>query len=358
MVRYTSGLICVPMLADRLDELGLALMVRENTDSMRTAFTVSVDYAGDTTTGISAHDRAVTIRALVDEATRPRDLHRPGHVFPLRYCEGGVLVRPGHTEAAVDLARAAGLYPAGVLCEVVNDDGTMARGAELEAFAKEHDIHLVSIADLIAYRRRTERLVRRVAETTIPTDYGTFAAIGYESALDGAQHVALVMGAIDGPDEPVLVRLHSECLTGDVFGSHRCDCGSQLHEALRRIGSAGRGVIVYSRGHEGRGIGLLHKLAAYALQDNGRDTVEANLELGFPPDARDYLIGAQILADLGVGSVRLLTNNPAKQHAVEEQRIPVAERIPLIAANSTNRAYLRAKAEKLGHLLEIGDLDA
>ncbi len=351
MVRYTSGLICVPVVGERLDELQLPLMVADNTDIHRTSFTVSVDYTPATTTGISAEDRASTIAALIDPATRPPDLARPGHVFPLRYCDGGVLRRPGHTEAAVDFSRLAGLYPAGVLCEIVNDDGTMARGAELERFSKEHGILLVTIADLIAYRRQIEQLVTRTSEVTLPTPHGDFQAIGYRDHVGGAEHLALVRGDIhDGSS--VLVRIHSECLTGDVFRSRRCDCGDQLELALAAIAGAGCGVVVYLGGHEGRGIGLLGKLEAYALQDTGRDTVEANLDLGLPADARDYGSAAQILRDLDVSSVKLMTNNPAKVEALDDAGIKVTDRLPLLVpATESTDGYLRAKAEKLGHLL-------
>jgi 3,4-dihydroxy 2-butanone 4-phosphate synthase/GTP cyclohydrolase II len=353
MVNHTSGLICVPMLGERLDELRLPLMVMENTDSHRTAFTVSVDYVHGTTTGISAADRSATIAALIDPGVRPEDLARPGHIFPLRYQPGGVLKRAGHTEASVDLARMAGLYPAGVLCEIVNEDGTMARLPELERFAKEHGVLLVSIADLIAYRRRSEKLVRRVAEATIPTDFGEFRAIGFESLLDGTHHVALVRGEVSGR-EPVLVRVHSECLTGDVFGSRRCDCGFQLRDALGKIAEEGRGVVLYFRGHEGRGIGIMHKLAAYALQEQGRDTVEANVDLGFPADARDYGVGAQILAELGITSMRLMTNNPAKRAGLEGYGLSIVERVPLQAKQTPeNRSYLATKVAKMGHLLDL-----
>ena len=355
MVRHTSGVICMPVLGERLDQLRIPLMVNDVTDPQRTAFTVSVDARAGTTTGISAADRATTIRAMVDPDTRPEDLARPGHVFPLRYHEGGVLKRAGHTEASVDLAVLAGLYPAGVLCEIVNEDGTMARLPELRAFARAHDLKIVSIADLINYRRRREKLVRQVARATIPTEFGEFAASAYESTVDGRVHVAMVLGEV-GDGERILVRVHSECLTGDVFGSLRCDCGEQLEAALAKIGEAGRGVILYIRGHEGRAIGLTHKLRAYQLQEAGRDTVEANVELGFPPDPRDYGIGAQILVDLGVRSMRLLTNNPAKRAGLEGYGLSIAERVPLeTRPTAQNIGYLRAKREKLGHMLESLD---
>ncbi|MBU1226474.1 MAG: bifunctional 3,4-dihydroxy-2-butanone-4-phosphate synthase/GTP cyclohydrolase II [Actinobacteria bacterium] len=356
MVRHTSGLICAPMTGERLDELNLPLMVGPGTGSRETAFTVSVDYRPGTTTGISAADRAATIRALVDPATRPSDLARPGHVFPLRYAEGGVLKRAGHTEAAVDLARLAGLLPAGALCEVVNDDGSVARLADLERFAKEHELLMVSIADLIAYRRRSERVVRRLAEARIPTLVGEFRAIGFASEVDGTQHVALVRGEVAGKSD-VLVRVHSECLTGDVFGSLRCDCGDQLRLALRLIAEAGEGVLLYCRGHEGRGIGIEQKLAAYALQEQGRDTVEANLDLGLPVDARDYGVGAQILADLGIEGMRLLTNNPAKRAGLEGHGLRIVEQVPLqTVPTAENRAYLQTKIDKLGHEMVLGDI--
>jgi 3,4-dihydroxy 2-butanone 4-phosphate synthase/GTP cyclohydrolase II len=357
MVRHTSGVICMPVTGGRLDELRLPLMVTAGNDPQRTAFTVSVDVRRGTTTGISAADRAATIRAVIDPATGPEDLARPGHVFPLRYCEGGVLKRAGHTEAAVDLARLAGMSPAGVLCEVVNDDGTMARLPNLRRFADQHGLKLISIADLIEYRRRTEKLVSRVADATIPTAHGEFRTYAYESLVDGGLHVAMVLGDV-GDGERILVRVHSECLTGDVFGSLRCDCGTQLQDALRQIGEEGRGVVLYIRGHEGRAIGLAHKLRAYALQEQGRDTVEANVELGFAPDPRDYGIGAQILADIGVRSMRLLTNNPAKRAGLEGYGLSIAERVPLeTLPTPQNRAYLRTKREKLGHLLEALDLE-
>jgi len=351
MVRYCSGIICVPMEGDRLEELNLPLMSPENSESMGTAFTISVDARDGTTTGISAADRARTIEALLDPASQPSDLARPGHIFPLRYTPGGVLRRAGHTEASVDLARLAGLSPAGVLCEVVNEDGTMARLPDLEGFAAEHDLLLISIADLIAYRRRWEKLVQRVTEARIPTAYGSFRAIAYESH-DGRTHVALVKGDPDGKDS-VLVRVHSECFTGDVLGSFRCDCGIQLGEAMRRIDQEGEGVVVYIRGHEGRGIGLRHKLEAYALQDGGLDTVEANVELGFSPDSRDYGVGAQILVDLGISTMRLLTNNPTKRAGLEGYGLQIVDRVPLQSApNPENLRYLETKRDKLGHLLD------
>jgi 3,4-dihydroxy 2-butanone 4-phosphate synthase/GTP cyclohydrolase II len=357
MIRYTSGVICLPMEGHRLDELQLPLMVSgaDNTEGQRTAFTVSVDAKQGTTTGISAADRSTTVHALIDAATRPEDLARPGHIFPLRYREGGVLKRAGHTEAAVDLSRLAGCYPAGVLAEIVNDDGTMQRLPQLEAFAKEHGLVLVTIADLIRYRRHREKLVRRVSEARIPTKYGDFTAHVFESLLDGVEHLAFVRGEVSGKQD-VLVRVHSECLTGDVFGSMRCDCGTQLDLAMARIAQEGEGVVVYLRGHEGRGIGLGHKLRAYTLQDAGRDTVEANIELGFPPDSREYGIGAQMLVDLGVTTMRLMTNNPAKYGGIEGYGLEIVDRVPLhTVPNDENIAYLRAKQHKLGHLLEIAD---
>ena len=352
MVRYGSGIICVPMEAERLQELNLPLMAPDNTESMGTAFTISVDARDGTTTGISAADRAATVRALIDPETRPHDLARPGHIFPLRYVPGGVLRPPGHTEASIDLARLAGLYPAGVLCEVVNEDGTMARLADLERFAASHGLKIVSIADLIAYRRRWEKLIHRVTEARIPTAFGTFRAIAYESH-DSRMHVALVKGEPAGRPN-VLVRVHSECFTGDVLGSVRCDCGLQLAEAMRRIGAEGEGVVVYIRGHEGRGIGLRHKLEAYALQDGGLDTVEANVELGFSPDARDYGVGAQILVDLGISTMRLLTNNPTKRAGLEGYGLEIVERVPLESEPTPeNMRYLQTKREKLGHILDM-----
>lgn len=351
MVRHCSGIICVPMEGDRLEQLSLPLMAVENTESMRTAFTISVDARENTTTGISAADRAETIKTLLDEAAKPADLARPGHIFPLRYAPGGVLRRAGHTEAAVDLARAAGLYPAGVLCELVNEDGTMKRLPELEEFAVEHGLLVISIADLIKYRRRSEKLVQRVTEARIPTAFGTFRAVAYESH-DGRTHVAFVKGEPAGQDG-VLVRVHSECFTGDVLGSIRCDCGTQLNDALRLIDEEGEGVVVYIRGHEGRGIGLRHKLEAYALQDKGFDTVEANVELGFAADSRDYGVGAQILVDLGISTMRLLTNNPTKRAGLEGYGLEILERVSLESVpNPENIRYLTTKKEKMGHLLD------
>ncbi len=352
-VRYTSGYICAPLTEDDADRLELPPMYYTNQDRRGTAYAVAVDAREGISTGISAADRAHTIRLLADPATKASDLARPGHVVPLRAKTGGVLRRPGHTEAAIDLAVLAGLRAAGVLCELVNDDGTMMRLPDLRRFAEEHELVLVSIADLIAYRRRTERLVHRVAEARLPTEFGVFRAVGYEAAQDSTEHVALVYGDIgDGHD--VLVRAHSECLTGDVFGSVRCDCGPQLHAAMRRIADEGRGVVIYMRGHEGRGIGLMHKLQAYQLQDAGRDTVDANLDLGLPADARDYGTGAQILFDLGVRTMRLLTNNPAKRAGLEGYGLKVVGREPLpIRFHPENLAYLRTKRDRMGHDIEL-----
>jgi 3,4-dihydroxy 2-butanone 4-phosphate synthase/GTP cyclohydrolase II len=349
---HTSGVICVPLLPERADALDLPLMVVANTEAQRTAFTVSVDFRHGTTTGISASDRASTIGALIDPDTRPSDLNRPGHIFPLRYRAGGVLKRAGHTEATVDLSRAAGLSPAGVLCEIVTDDKSeMARLPDLERFAKKHDLPIISIADLIRYRRRNEKLVRLVSEARIPAQDGEFRAYVYESVLDAEQHLALVMGDVAG-HEDVLVRVHSECLTGDVFGSLRCDCGPQLRASLERIEDEGRGVLIYLRGHEGRGIGLGHKIRAYQLQEEGHDTVDANLQQGLPVDSREYGIGAQMLVDLGVTTMRLMTNNPAKYGGLEGFGLDITERIPLqLSANPENIAYLRTKRERMGHIL-------
>jgi 3,4-dihydroxy 2-butanone 4-phosphate synthase/GTP cyclohydrolase II len=352
-IRHSSGVICVPMPADMLDRLEIPLMTPHNKDRLRTAYTISVDARDGVTTGISAADRAHTARVLADSATEPWEITRPGHVFPLRYREGGVLVRRGHTEAAVDLARLAGLTPAGVLVEVVNDDGTMKRGPELREFADEHGLAMISIEDLVRHRHRTEMLVERVAETRLPTRSGDFRAFGYRSSVDAGEHLALVHGDLEAAraaGEPVLVRVHSECLTGDVFGSHRCDCGPQLEEALDRVVEEGTGIVIYLRGHEGRGIGLVAKLQAYALQDGGRDTVDANLDLGLPADARHYGAATQILRDLGVRSVRLMTNNPDKTSSLEDYGVAVAERVPLTPrANDHNLAYLLTKRDRMGH---------
>ncbi len=348
-IRYSSGVICAPMTAATLDRLGIPLMTPHNRDRHRTAYTVSVDARDGVSTGISAADRSRTVRVLNDSATEPFEITQPGHVFPLRYQEGGVLVRPGHTEAAVDLARLAGLSPAGVISEIVNDDGTMKRGRELREFADEHGLRMISIEDLIHYRRRHESHVSRAAETRLPTAHGDFIAYGYTITIDHSEHIALVYGDLgDGTD--VLTRVHSECLTGDVFGSRRCDCGPQLDEALERIVTEGRGVVVYLRGHEGRGIGLVAKLQAYQLQDGGRDTVDANLDLGLPADARHYGAATQILRDLGVRSVRLLTNNPAKTTGLEDYGVTVTERVRLTPhPNDHNLAYLLTKRDRMGH---------
>lgn len=355
LIRHTSGIVCISMEGSRLDELDLPLMVHHNTESQRTAFTDSVDARGVTSTGISAYDRTRTVEAMLKPATRPGDLARPGHMYPLRYAEGGVLKRAGHTEAGVDLARLAGRYPAAVLSEVMNDDGSVARLPELERFAKEHDLALGSIADIIAYRRAREELpFEKLIEAAVPTKYGKFRAIGYRSAVDSREHVAFVMGDIGG-GEDVLTRVHSECLTGDVFGSLRCDCGRQLDRALELVAEEGRGVVLYIRGHEGRGIGLFAKLQAYKLQEDGMDTVEANQELGLPIDSRDYGIGAQILYDIGVRSMRLLTNNPTKRAGIEGYGLTIAERVPLLTdVTDHNRQYLRAKADKMGHVFGDG----
>ncbi|MFA5367524.1 MAG: bifunctional 3,4-dihydroxy-2-butanone-4-phosphate synthase/GTP cyclohydrolase II [Dehalococcoidia bacterium] len=356
MAKYGRGLICMPVMGERLDELNIPLMVGENTSKHNTAFTVSIEAKKKVSTGISAHDRAATVRAVIDPATRPEDIARPGHTFPLRAREGGVLVRAGHTEAIVDLARLAGLYPAGVICEIMNDDGTMSRLPQLEVFAEKHKLKIVSIADLIAYRRRHEKLVTRVAQANLPTRYGQFTAVAYKSTIDPDQHVALVKGDLSN-EEPVLVRVHSECLTGDVFGSLRCDCGEQIEKALNIIADEGKGVLLYMR-QEGRGIGLHNKIAAYALQDKGLDTVEANESLGFPADLRDYGIGAQILADLGVKKIRLLTNNPKKVVGLEGYGLQVVETVPLqVDPNPINLHYLETKQQKLGHILNLSSLD-
>jgi 3,4-dihydroxy 2-butanone 4-phosphate synthase/GTP cyclohydrolase II len=353
MLRHTSGIICLSVPGERLDELEIPMMVARNTDARRTAFTVSVDAVEGTTTGISAADRCRTIEAVLDPVTLPEDLARPGHLYPLRYDPGGVLKRTGHTEAAVDLAKLSGRYAAGVLAEVMNDDGTVARLPELERFAKEHDLLIGTIADLIAHRRKSEKLIERVVEARVPTTHGDFKAVGFKSLVDDRQHVALVKGDI-GDGEAVLTRVHSECLTGDVFGSVRCDCGQQLDWALAQVAREGRGVVLYIRGHEGRGIGLLHKLAAYRLQDEGLDTVDANINLGLPVDSRDYGVGSQILYDLGVRSMRLMTNNPTKRAGIEGYGLSILERIPIpVSPTSENRGYLQAKRERLGHDLDL-----
>ncbi|HAZ31326.1 MAG TPA: bifunctional 3,4-dihydroxy-2-butanone-4-phosphate synthase/GTP cyclohydrolase II [Dehalococcoidia bacterium] len=353
MAKHARGLICVPINGKRLDELRIPLMVRENTAPFDSAFTVSVEARHKVTTGISARDRATTVKVLIDPTTRPDDIVCPGHIFPLRAREGGVLVRAGHTEASVDLARLAGLYPAAVICEIMNDDGTMASLPDLERLASEYGFKIVSVAQLIAYRRRHDTLVQRVAEARLPTAYGEFTAIAYRSVIDPDEHVALVKGEVDG-DEPILVRVHSECLTGDVFGSLRCDCGEQIPMAMEAIASEGRGVFLYMR-QEGRGIGLHNKIKAYALQDEGMDTVEANEKLGFSPDLREYGIGAQILVDLGVRNMRLLTNNPKKVIGLDGYGLRVVETLPIMApATPENVHYLETKREKLGHLINVG----
>ncbi|MBS57308.1 MAG: bifunctional 3,4-dihydroxy-2-butanone-4-phosphate synthase/GTP cyclohydrolase II [Chloroflexi bacterium] len=352
MATYGRGLICVPMIADKLESLNLPLMVQNNTATLSTAFTVSVDVLEGATTGISSFDRAATVKSLIDPSTKPEDLARPGHVFPLRYQEGGVLVRAGQTEAVVDLAKLAGLSPAGVICEIVSDDGTMARKPELEVFSEQHGVGIVTVADIIAYRREHEKIIERVADARIPTKYGEMNAVSYRSLVDTDEHVALVKGNINS-DTPVLVRVHSECLTGDVFGSLRCDCGEQMQMSIQMIGEEqGSGVFLYMR-QEGRGIGIHNKLKAYNLQDQGLDTVDANVELGFAPDLRHYGVGAQILVDLGVRKIRLLTNNPKKVVGLESFGLDIVERIPILSnPNDENKNYLDAKRDRLGHILD------
>ncbi len=354
MVRHSSGVICVPMEGPVLDRLGLPPMTHINEDRKGTAYSVSVDARDGIETGISAADRSRTIKVLCDSATEPWEITRPGHVFPLRAMPGGVLRRPGHTEAAVDLARLAGLTAAGVICEIVHDDGSMMRAPALRDFADEHNLKMISIADLIAYRRRNESLIKKVATAKLPTEFGEFDIVGYESILDGTDHIALVKGDISS-GEDVLVRVHSECLTGDALGSLRCDCGPQLRAAMRKVATEGRGVVLYVRGHEGRGIGLLHKLQAYQLQDAGADTVSANTVLGLPADARDYGTGAQILVDLGIKSMRLLTNNPTKRAGLDGYGLTITESVPIeIEPNDFNVDYLRTKRDQMGHTLTFG----
>lgn len=353
IVRYSTGVICAPLTDERCEELRLPLMVEQNTESQRTAYTVTVDVIEGTTTGISAADRATTVRAIADPNVSFKAFARPGHIFPLRARQGGVLKRAGHTEAAVDLARLAGCQPVGVICEIQHDDGTMMRLTALKKFCQEHGLLLSSIAQLIEYRRHHERLVERMGEATVPTEFGPFNCVAYRSTIDGVEHLAFVKGEVQG-DAPVLVRVHSECLTGDVFGSRRCDCGPQLAAAMAMVEKAGAGVVVYLRGHEGRGIGIGHKIRAYSLQDQGLDTVDANVELGLPVDSREYGIGAQILADLGVSKLRLMTNNPAKYGGLGGYGLSVVERVPInTIPTPENEAYLRTKRERMGHLIDM-----
>ncbi|WP_068785216.1 bifunctional 3,4-dihydroxy-2-butanone-4-phosphate synthase/GTP cyclohydrolase II [Paenibacillus phocaensis] len=355
MITQGRGLVCLPITAERAEELDLQPMVAQNTDNHGTAFTVSIDHK-ETTTGISAYERSLTVKAIMDPNAKASDFRRPGHMFPLIAKKGGVLRRAGHTEAAVDLARMCGAYPAGVICEVIKEDGTMARLPDLVEIAKTHDLKMISVKDLIHYRNEKEKLVTREVEVRMPTDYGEFRAVAYTNDVDNKEHVALVKGEIHG-DEPVLVRVHSECLTGDVFHSHRCDCGPQFEAALRQIEEAGRGVLLYMR-QEGRGIGLINKLKAYKLQEQGFDTVDANLKLGFPADLRDYGIGAQILKDLGIRQIRLMTNNPRKIKGLEGYGLEVVERVPIqMKENEDNTKYLHTKQAKLGHMLTFDDLE-
>ena len=355
MATYGKGLICVPMLGEDLEHLNLPLMVPQNTAPLSTAFTVSVDYLRGTSTGISAHDRSATIKALIDPDTKPEDLGRPGHIFPLKYMDGGVLKRTGQTEASVDICRIAGLKEAAVICEIVADNGEMARMPDLEIFAKTHDIKIITVADLIKYRRTHEKLIERIAEAKIPTPYGDFRIVSYSSMVDKADHIALIKGEIDS-SKPLLVRVHSECLTGDVFGSNKCDCGDQVEIAMEQISLEGSGVLLYMR-QEGRGIGIHNKIKAYALQEQGYDTVDANVQLGFPPDPRQYGIGAQILEDLGVRKMRLITNNPTKRVGLEGFNLEITETIPIIAKyRKENIDYMDTKRTRMGHLLDSEDL--
>lgn len=357
MSKNGRGLICMPCVGARLDELEIPTMVEDNTSEQGTAFTVSIGAKGKITTGISAFDRAATVQAVINPETKPADISKPGHIFPLRAREGGVLTRAGHTEAAVDLARMAGHFPAGVICEIMHEDGTMARLPELEKYAGKHGLKMITVEALIKYRIQSEQLVKRVSEARLPTAHGDFTAVGYESLVDESFHLALVKGEVSGKKD-VLVRVHSECLTGDVFGSTRCDCGTQVREAMKLIDEAGEGVLLYMIGHEGRGIGLAHKMRAYQLQDMGMDTVEANLELGLPVDARDYGTGAMILRDLGITSMRLLTNNPAKRVGLEGYGLSVSERVAIqVAPCEENMRYLMTKKEKMDHVLDFGEAE-
>jgi 3,4-dihydroxy 2-butanone 4-phosphate synthase/GTP cyclohydrolase II len=358
IVRHSSGVVVAPISGDRCDDLRLPLMVEHNTESHRTAFTISVDLIEGTTTGISAADRAATLRALADPQESFASFARPGHIFPLRAREGGVLKRAGHTEAAVDLARMAGLEPAGIICEIINEDGSMSRLPELIEFSREHNLLLSSIAELIKYRRHHEKLVTRMGQAQVPTDWGNFTCTAFKSDVDGTEHLAFSLGTVDD-GKPVLVRVHSECLTGDVFSSLRCDCGPQLHSAMALIAEEGRGIVVYLRGHEGRGIGIGHKIRAYSLQDGGLDTVDANTELGLPVDSREYGIGAQILADLGANQLRLMTNNPAKYGGIEGYGLEIIERVAINpVATKENLKYLQTKRDRMGHLFNLPETDS
>ena len=358
IVRYSSGVVVAPISGDRCDDLRLPLMVEHNTESHRTAFTISVDLIEGTTTGISAADRAATLRALADPQESFASFARPGHIFPLRAREGGVLKRAGHTEAAVDLARMAGLEPAGIICEIINDDGSMSRLPELIEFSRKHNLLLSSIAELIKYRRHHEKLVTRMGQAQVPTDWGNFTCTAFKSDVDGTEHLAFSLGTVDD-GQPVLVRVHSECLTGDVFSSRRCDCGPQLHSAMSLIAEEGRGIVVYLRGHEGRGIGIGHKIRAYSLQDGGLDTVDANTELGLPVDSREYGIGAQILADMGANQLRLITNNPAKYGGIEGYGLEIIERVAINpVATKENIKYLQTKRDRMGHLFSLPESDS